>query len=66
MGMPEVTPMEMGPPPAAAIAAGEPCRGSGKQVPTAQTNLERGDSGSGSLLLQGQEDVTGPTWSVFG
>ncbi len=53
MGMPEVTPMEMGPPPAAAIAASEPCRGSGKQVPTLQTNLGRGDSGTGSLPLQG-------------
>ncbi len=53
MGMPEVTPMETGPTPAAAMAVGEPCRGSGKQVVAPVTNLERGDSGAGSLSLQG-------------
>ncbi len=54
MGMPEVTPMEKGPPPAAEMfAVGKPCRGSGKQILTSRTNLERGDSGAGSLPLQG-------------
>ena len=56
MGMPEVTPMETVPPPAAAmmVAVGEPCRGSGKQVPTPRTEALGGlDSGAGSLPLQG-------------
>ena len=53
MGMPEVTPMETGPPPAPAIAAGEPCRGGGKRVPAPQTNLARVDSGAGGLPLRG-------------
>jgi transposase len=44
---------ETEPPPVAAIVAGESGRGSGKQVLTPQTNLERGDSGIGSPPLQG-------------
>jgi putative transposase len=53
MGMPEVTPMETGPPPTAAIAAGEPGRGSGKQVLTPQTKAHNWpDSGVRSLPLQ--------------
>ena len=55
MDVPEITPMEMRPTPAVAIAsAGEPCRGSGKQVPPQQTNLEREDSGAGSVPLAGR------------
>ncbi len=50
MGMPEVTPMETGPPPAVSTAAGEPRHGSGKQVPTSPTKALDGlDSGAGSL-----------------
>jgi transposase len=54
MGMPEVTPMETGPPPAAKkMVVGEPGRGSGKQVPTLQTKALNGlDSGAGSLPHQ--------------
>ncbi|MDV3278749.1 MAG: transposase [Nitrososphaerales archaeon] len=54
LGMPEVTPMEMGPTPAAMTAMGEPCRGSGKQIPTPPTKALDGlDSGAGSLPLKG-------------